>query len=76
MTVFTGNATYNPEEYDLPVPFIQAELNDMTQDLNVSKESAQQLGLRLKAKDLLAQGRAFYWYRARKRIKTVCHVRG
>lgn len=58
---------YKPEEDDRPVPLTQAELNDLTRDLNLSKESAQLLGSRLREKRLLAPGTTFYWYRDRER---------
>ena len=45
----------------------QAELNDPTQDLNLSKESAQLLGSPLREKHLLAPGATFYWYREHER---------
>ena len=60
----TGTAecgAYKPEVDDRPVPLTQAELNDLTQDLNLSKESAQLLGSRLQEKRLLAPGTTFYW---------------
>ena len=40
MTVVAGDNAYKPEEDDQPVPLTQAELNDLTRDLNLSKESA------------------------------------
>ena len=63
MTVVTGNDAYQLEEEDQPVPLRQAELNNLTLDLNLAKESAQILGLSLKEKHLLAPGTTFYWYR-------------
>ena len=48
MTVLAGDNTYKTEEDDKSVPLIQTELNDLTQDLNLSKESAQLLGSHLK----------------------------
>ena len=36
-TVVAGNDAYNPEEDHQPVPLTQAELNDLTRDLNFSK---------------------------------------
>ena len=50
---------YKSVEDNQPVPLTQAELNDLTQDLNLSKESAQLLGSRLKEKHLLAPGTTF-----------------
>ena len=58
---------YMPEENDKPVPLTQADLNDLTRDLNLSKESAQLLGSRLRENNLLAPGTTFYWYRERGR---------
>ena len=63
MTVEVGDDTYKPEEDDQPVPLTQAELKDLTRDLNISKESAQLLGSRLKKKTLLVPGTMFYCYR-------------
>ena len=40
MTFVAGDDTYKPEEDDQPVPLTQAELNDLTQGRNLSKESA------------------------------------
>ena len=62
MIVFIGDDAYKPEEDNQPVPLTQAELNDLTQDLNLSKESAQLLGSCLKEKHLLAPGITFCWY--------------
>ncbi|KAK3890481.1 hypothetical protein Pcinc_005561 [Petrolisthes cinctipes] len=45
------------------MPLIQVELNDLTRDLNLSKESAQLLGSRIREKCLLAPETTFYWYR-------------
>ncbi|XP_076053032.1 uncharacterized protein LOC143032339 [Oratosquilla oratoria] len=58
---------YMPEENDRPVPLTQADLNDLTRDLNLSKESAQLLGSRLREKNLLAPETTFFWYRERER---------
>ena len=41
MIVVDGVDAYKPEEDDQLVPLRQAGLNDLTQDLNLSKESAQ-----------------------------------
>ena len=68
--------SYKPEEYDQPVPLTQTELNDLTWDLNRSKESAQLLGSCLKDKHLLAPGTTLYWYQDWERIKTVFHITG
>ena len=67
MTIVAGDDAYNPEEDDQPVTLTQAELNDLTRNLNLSKESAHLLGLHLKAKHLLASETTFYWYRDRER---------
>lgn len=48
-----------------PQKFTQGELNDLVRDLNLSKESAQLLGSRLNAKNLLAPNTHFAWYRKR-----------
>ncbi|KAF2357548.1 hypothetical protein FHG87_011689 [Trinorchestia longiramus] len=53
---------YGSEEDDQPVPLTQAELNDLTRDLNLSTESAQLLDSRLREKCLLVPGTTFYWY--------------
>ena len=62
MNIVVGDDAYKPEKDDQPVTLTQAELN-----LNLSKESAQLLGLRLKEKHLLAQGTTFYRHRGRER---------
>ncbi|XP_064117706.1 uncharacterized protein LOC135223132 [Macrobrachium nipponense] len=63
----TECGAYRPEEDNQLVPLTQAELSDLTRDLNLSKESAQLLGSRLREKRLLAPGATFYWYRDRER---------
>ena len=50
MTVVAGDDAYKPEEDDQSVPLTLAELNDLTKDLNLSKELAQLLGLCFKEK--------------------------
>ena len=60
MLVVAGDDAYKPEEDDFPVPLTQAELNNLTRDLNLSNESAQLLGSHLKEKHLLAPGTTFY----------------
>lgn len=55
------------DEINQPKPFTQGELNDLTRDLCLSKESAQLLGSRLREKNLLAPGTTFYWYRDREK---------
>ena len=44
-----------------PKLFTQAELNDLTRDLNLSKESAQLLGSRLGEQNVLVPERTFFW---------------
>ena len=39
-SVVAGDDIYKPEEDDPSVSLIQTEFNDLTQDLNLSKESA------------------------------------
>lgn len=56
------------DEESAPQLFTQCELNDLTRDLNLSKESAELLGSRLKAKNLLAPGTSFSWYRHREKV--------
>ena len=59
---------YNDNDsQNVPVPLNQFELNDLTRDLCLSKESAQLLGSRLREKNLLAQETTFYWYRTREK---------
>ena len=53
-TVVTGDDAYKPEEDDQPEPSTPAELNNLTRDLNLLKESAPMLGPRLNEKNLLA----------------------
>ena len=62
MTDTVECGAYRQEEDDQPVPLTQAELNDLTRYLTLSKESAQLLGSRLREKRLLAPGTTFYWY--------------
>ena len=50
----TAGVEYWSEENDRPVPLTQADLNDLPRDLNLSKESSQLLGSRLREKNLLA----------------------
>ena len=58
---------YMPEENDRPVPLTQADLNNLTRDLNLSRESAQFLGSVLSENNLLAPETKFYWYWKRER---------
>lgn len=51
--------------YNQPMPMTQAQLNDLTRDLGLSKESSQLLGSRLRESNLLAPETTFYWYRSR-----------
>ena len=67
ITVAVGDDAYKPEDDDQPVPLTQAELNDLTRDLNFSKGTAEQLGSPIEEKHLLAPGMASYWYRTRER---------
>ena len=62
MTVVAGDDAYKPEEDNQPVLLVQVELNNLTWDLNLSKESAQLLGSYFKEKHLLTPGTTFYWY--------------
>ena len=71
MAAVAGNDSYKPKEDDQPVLLKQAKLNGLTQDLNLSKESAQLLSSHLQEKHLLAPGTTFYRCRDRKRIKTL-----
>lgn len=52
-------------DYNQPKLFSQEELNDLTRDLNLSKDAAQLLGSRLKEKNLLQVGVHYAWYRQR-----------
>ena len=66
--IFTaGDDAYKSEEDDQLVALIQTEFNDLTKDLNFSKESTELLCTRLKNKHLLAPRTTFYWYRDRQR---------
>ena len=53
---------YRPEEDNQPGSLTQAELSDLTRDLDLSKESAKLLGFLLQEKRLLAPGTTVYWY--------------
>lgn len=59
------SSDYTVDDQDQPLPLEQGELNDLTRDLNLSKDSAQLLGSRLREKRLLAPTTTFYWYRQR-----------
>lgn len=54
-------------EMNQPKPLRQSELNNLTRDLGLSKESAQLLGSRLREHNLLSSETTFYWYRHRER---------
>jgi len=59
------SATYEPTATtSQPKLFSQPELNDLTRDLCLSKDSAQLLGSRLREKHLLAPETTFHWYRS------------
>ena len=51
---YTDDTLYEPELSNEPQLFDQKEVNDLVRDLDLSKESAELLGSRLKAKNLLA----------------------
>ena len=58
--------TWNAEQSTLePMPLTQFQLNDLTRDLNLTKESAQLLGSRLRECNLLAPSSTYFWYRNR-----------
>jgi hypothetical protein len=66
MDVMDKSATYEPTAgTHESKPFNQAELNDLTRDLCLSKESAQLLASRLRENHLLAPETKYYWYRSR-----------
>ena len=58
--------SYDGESQE-PLVFTQHELNDLVRDLGLSKEAAELLGSRLKAKNLLAPGVVSSWYRHREK---------
>ena len=72
--IIASDANYRQDAISnsLPKLFPQAELNDLTKELNVSKETAQILGSRLKEKTLLEKGTTFAWFREKK-IYTIFH---
>ena len=76
MAVLAWDDTDKPEEDNQPVLVTQAELNDLTVDLNLS--NAHLLGSRFKEKHLSSPGTTFCWHRdsERERIKTVFYVTG
>ena len=61
-TVVAGDDIYKAEEDDHPIPLTLAELNNLTRDLNLLKESAQLQGSYLKEKHLLVPETMFSWY--------------
>ena len=64
---------YKPEDDQL-VLFTQAELNGLTRDINLSKESAQLLASHLKEKKPVGAGNNILLVsRPRERIKTFVH---
>ena len=58
----TWNAVQSTLE---PKPLTQFQLNNLTQDLNLTKESAQLLGSRLRECNLLAPSTTYFWHRNR-----------
>jgi len=50
-----------------PRPLTQAELNDLTRDLGLSKDSSQLLASRLNEHHLLSADVTYYWYRDREK---------
>ena len=67
ITVVAGDDAYKPNQDGQTVPLTQAELNELTQDLNLSKESAQLLDSHLKEKHLLAPGTTLSSYQDHER---------
>ena len=57
--------TCDKPNYKQPNLLTQAQLNDLTRNLYLSKESAQLLGSRLRENNLSAPPTTFYWYRNR-----------
>ena len=55
--------TCDEPNYKQPNLLTQAQLNDLTRDLYLSKKSAQLLRPRLRENNLLASQTTFYWYR-------------
>lgn len=63
------SGTYQPLiETRQPKLLSQAELNDLTRDLGLSKESSQLLGSRLSENNLLSPQTTFFWYRSRDEV--------
>ena len=67
--IIASEAEYCQEEISNGSPklFSQAELNDLTRELNLSIETVQILKSRLKEKNLLEKGTTFVWYRHREK---------
>ena len=57
--------TCDKPNYKQPNLLTQAQLNDLTRDLYLSKKSAQLFEFRLRKNNLLAPQTTFYWYRNR-----------
>ena len=58
--------TWNVEQStNQPKHLTQLELNDLTQDVNLTKETAQLLGSRLRENNLLATSTTYFWCRKR-----------
>ena len=62
---FWDQPTCDKSNYKEPNLLTQAQLNDLSRDLYLSKESAQLLGSRLRENNLLAPQTTSYWYRNR-----------
>jgi hypothetical protein len=60
-----SDVEYTAEHENAPKLMSQADLDDLVRDLNLSKESAELLGSRLKERNFLASGTTFAWYRHR-----------
>ena len=59
---------YEPASGDsTPQLFRQDKLNDLVRDLGLTKESAELLGSRLNAKNLLSSNASYSWYRHREK---------
>jgi hypothetical protein len=59
---------FSPDNEDrTPQLFTQIELNDLVQDLGLTKEKSKILGSGLK-ENLLAPGTIFYWFRNREKV--------
>ena len=57
---------YIPTEYKIYFePLNQHDLNDLTRDLGISKESAQLLWSRLAERQILSKEITYFWYRSR-----------